>query len=484
MWISKFYYQLYLKRGTKVMIKKIALYLYIILISAFCALGYFGYISLNYGFDLKGGTELMVSVNSTSYIKEKLSKLTNRLKTISSDAIIQDTTIIFSSNENEDTVKNFLSNLNLLIYQKKDNLYYAHLNNIDDIEKNLISSSIDTIKSRIDPLGTKDISITQSGKNNLLISIPGEINLDHIEKILSQKAFLAFHFVVGEDDENAIKVFYKDSQKYEYVSEFPYITGSNLTHASPTIDLKSQNIISIRLDAAGTKTFSFMTKEKGRRIAIILDNEILTAPNVEDKILSGQASITGFKFIEEASNVALLLKSGSLKADFKIVQKFKVGPTIGEEAIKNSIPTIAKSIASVGALMIGCYGFYFGIISIFTILSTLILIVILMYTFSITLTLFGIGGIIATIGMCVDSNVLIFENIIHERKHNTINYIEKGFANAWITIFDSNITTIMSAIGLMIFGSTMLIGFAITLIIGILASIISAVYIAKELMVK
>lgn len=464
------------------MIKKIALYLYIILLSAFCALGYFGYISLNYGFDLKGGTELMVSVNSTSYIKEKLSKLTNRLKTISSDAIIQDTTIIFSSNENEETVKNFLGNLNL-IYQKKDNLYYADLNNIDDIQNNLISSSIDTIKSRIDPLGTKDISITQSGKNNLLISIPGEIDLNYIEKILSQKAFLAFHFVVGEDDKNASKVFYKDSQKYEYVSP-PYITGSNLTHASPKIDTYSQITVSIRLDAAGAKTFNFMTKEKGKRIAIILDNEILTAPNVNDNIMSGQADITGFKSIEEASNVALLLKSGSLKADFKIVQKFKIGPTIGEEAIKNSIPTIVKSIASVGALMIGCYGFSFGIISIFTVLSTLILIVMLMYIFSITLTLFGIGGIIATIGMCVDSNVLIFENIIHERKHNTINYIEKGFANAWITIFDSNITTIMSAIGLMIFGSTMLIGFAITLIIGILASIISAVYIAKQLMVK
>ena len=465
------------------MIKKIITYIVVIALTIIGILIQQAYIYPNYGLDLRGGTEMIIQVDSKPYLQNTLKKNLKKIQSISNDAAIQDIKITFSSNEDINKITSFLKNINMN-FIIKNNQYIAYLNDIHQIEKNLISNSIETIRSRIDPLGTKDISISQSDRDKIIIAVPGDTDLAYIESILNQKAELSFHFVTDPDEENVMQIYYKDSKdNFEYISEFSYITGDNLLNASPNINGSFQSVVSIKLDAPGAKTFSFMTKKRGKKLAIVIDNEILTAPTINDNITSGEAIITGFKSIEEASKIALFLKSGSLKANFKILQNFKIGPTIGYEAIKNTPTAALISILSVGALMIGAYGFMFGIVAILTIIFTLIILVFFMTSLNTTLTLFGIGGILATIGMCVDSNVLIFENIIEEKENQEINYIEKGFQNAWITIFDSNITTIIAAIALMVFGSSMIIGFAVTLIIGIFASLISAVYLSKEILI-
>ncbi len=467
------------------MISRIITYIisFLFIFGGYCL--YTDKINIKLGLDLKGGNEFLIKVDAKEYIAAKLKENARKFKTMTSSMTILSDKIEFTSQKNFDVLEPFLKSINLSCEKIHDDHYVATIDNIDEIKKNLMQSSIETIKNRIDSTGTQDISVVQQGHDLILLSIPNKIDEQYLNDVLSIKAKLSFHFVTEENNVNAKKLKMRNSDQYIFINSYEHISGANLINANPILDSYGSPAISIAFDKEGAEIFSFMTRKTGKKIAIVLDDEVITVASVNVHIVSGSAMITGSMSIEETSKISLFLKSGSMKADFTILQKTMTGPTIGQEAIQNSFLTSILSALAVSAFMIGYYGWFLGFIAVITILITILIILVSMALFGITMTLFGIGGLIATIGMCVDANVIIFENILDEqRSKNRMRCIERGFNNAWITILDSNLTTIIAALGLFIFGTTEIKGFAITLIIGIIGSIFSAVYLAKELMVQ
>ncbi len=360
--------------------------------------------------------------------------------------------------------------------------------------------ALETIRNRIDQFGVTEPDIRPQGENRILIQLPGIKDPERAIALIGKTARLEFKLV---DDEHSVQealkgnippateILYQISRDPQtgITRKIPYLlkkrtllTGEYITDARVQIESQfNQPYVSLSFDARGARLFDRITAENvGKRLAIVLDGHVYSAPEIRERISGGRAQITGNFTMEEAKDLAIVLRAGALPAPVKILEKRTVGPSLGRDSIEKGF----KSMLIGGFLVVLFMALYyrtFGLIADMALLLNVLFIMAGLAFFGATLTLPGIAGIILTIGMAVDANVLIFERIREELRDGKplLTAIDNGYSKAFVTILDANVTTFIAALVLFQFGTGPVRGFAVTLSIGISASFITAVFMTR-----
>lgn len=474
----------------------------------FFNLGIFSDNKVHLGLDLKGGSQLLLKIDYDAYIKDQLQFTIDELKTAfrknkirtvpkmkidTNEENEKEVYILFPILENNyKEIKDIVDDINpdLIVAEKDGNVEIRYDNNaINKAKYKLLEQSIEIVRKRIDETGTKEPIIQAQGRDRILVQVPGMESPDELKKVLGKTAKMTFHFVnTNIVDDNALpnniqKMKEMNNDFYYYVDKQIVLNGDLLQDASATYS-EGKPVVAFRMNALGAKKFAEITKNNiGKVLAVVLDNEVITAPRINTPILGGSGVITGNFTSEEANQVALLLRAGALPAPLDIIEERVVGPSLGEDSIKSGLEACALGLVIVFVFMLALYRF-FGIISTVTLTINLVLTLAVLSLLNATLTLPGIAGIVLSIGMAVDTNILIFERIKEEYRNTgkVYNSVANGFNYAWATIFDSNITTIIVAIILYALGTGAVKGFALVLGMGILTSLFSGVLLTKLLL--
>ena len=454
---------------------------------------------INLGLDLQGGSYLLLEVQTEVLMQEELNNIsdsiqliarglqTNIINIISEEDEIQ---LRFSNNDKLEEIrekfKNNYRNVNVTI---NNNTMKIAINEIfkKNIKESAIKQSLEIVRKRIDESGTKEPLIQRSGKKRILLQLPGIKDPERIKELLGTTAKLTFHMV---DDEDTISLkanrapfgkiivadFYNPEIKY-LVEKKSRVGGENLVDAKASFDPQEGHAVSFRFDTTGAQKFGKATSENvGKRFAVILDGVVITAPVINSAITGGSGIITGNFTSQEAADLSVLLRAGALPAPLSIIEERSVGPGLGADSIASGKIAAIIGMICVCIFMILIYG-VFGLLANLSLLANLFIIVSLLGTIGATLTLPGIAGIVLTIGMAVDANVLVFERIKEEanKKTSALEAVKNGFDKALSTILDANITTLIAALLLFVFGSGPIKGFSITLSLGVLASMFTAI---------
>jgi len=366
------------------------------------------------------------------------------------------------------------------------------------IRQRTLSQSITVIRRRLDGLGTTDPTIARSGADRVMVQVPGADDPQEIIDLVGTQAALSFHLVDntinpgpnGQARTPPGRTIYPvaNTQPVQYlaVETRQLLTGENLTQSNVTQHPSYVGpVVGFRLDTQGALIFGDVTRNnRGRQFAIVLDNEIITAPRINEPILGGSGVIGGGYTYETASQLVILLNAGALPATLTPVEQRTVSASLGQDQIESGTLAIIIGFAAVIVFMLAAYG-VFGIFSTLALLVNVVLILGGLSGLGMTLTLPGIAGIILTIGMAVDANVLIFERIREESRHGRTpaNAIQAGYERALAAILDANITTFIAAAVLFMLGAGPVRGFAVTLGVGILTSVFTAFVFSRLLAV-
>jgi preprotein translocase subunit SecD len=358
-----------------------------------------------------------------------------------------------------------------------------------------ISGAIETVRRRVDEYGTTEPIITRQGANRILVQVPGIQETQRLKELIGKTAKLSFHEVHPSqgrsNQEQPARGDYRsypadpssgETGTYYYLKELPVVRGDQLKSASQGFDSRTNEpVIQFTFNQAGARAFGgFTSKNVGRPFAIVLDGKVLSAPRIIEPILGGSGQISGQFSVQSANALAIQLRSGSLPADLKVVEERTVGPSLGADSIAaGRLAAIVGGVITI-ILTIWVYG-TFGILAVVGLFLNALIIIALMSAIGATLTLPGIAGLILTIGMAVDANVLIYERIREELRagKGAIGAIDTGFSRAMVTILDSQLTTLAAAIIMFWLGSGPIRGFAVSLSIGIFTSILTAVTIVR-----
>ncbi len=489
----------------------LAVCLFSILISLgnFFNFGIFSSNRVHLGLDLKGGSQILLKIDYDDYIKEQLKSTVaelrdefrkNRIRVIPRMRLNvvgekkENYIYLATTGEKENKeIQKILKKINPDLVVEKDsddNLSIKYdKSSLNAIKYKLLQQSIEIVRRRIDETGTKEPIIQAQGRDRILLQVPGMESPDELKAVLGKTAKMTFHFVnmnVANDSAlppNVEKLKEMNGNYEYYIDKNVILNGDLLQDANVTFS-EGKPAVAFKFNSLGAKKFAEITKKGvGRILAIVLDNEVVTAPRINGPILGGSGIISGNFTTEEANQVALLLRAGALPAPLEIIEERVVGPSLGQDSIRSGLQACALGIVFVLVFMILLYKF-FGIVANFTLIMNLVITLAALSLLNATLTLPGIAGIVLSIGMAVDTNVLIYERIREEyRKSGKVyNSILSGFDFAWATIFDSNITTLLIAIILYILGSGPVRGFALVLGIGIFASLFSGVLLTKLLL--
>ena len=355
------------------------------------------------------------------------------------------------------------------------------------LKNSTLDQAIEIVRRRVDELGTNEPNIVKRGNDRILVELPGLDDPARIKNLLGKTANLTFQFVSKSSEESfgtqTLK-YDEDDELEEIVSKRVILSGENLLDAKPSMNNETnETVVVFNLDRVGAKKFAKATsKGVGRQLAIVLDNKIISAPTISEAIVAGSGQISGDFTFQSATDLALLLRSGALPAPLNIIEERTVGPDLGKDSIKAGIISLIIGFILVILFMIYKYRI-FGLIANIALIINLILLVGILTILEATLTLPGIAGIILTVGMAVDANVLIFERIKEEtlREKNKIIAFDSGYTKSRTTILDANITTLIATIILFFMGSGPIKGFSITLGIGILTTLFTVYFIARLL---
>ena len=362
--------------------------------------------------------------------------------------------------------------------------------------RSIVDQSIEVIRRRVDELGTTEPNIQREGEDRILVEAPGLQDPGRLKALIGQTAALTFHLVdvtssmsdalQGRSPPGTILLNSVDDPPQPYiVEETPLLTGEDLIDAQPSFDSNTNEpVVSFRLSTTGARKFGTVTAQNvGRPFAIVLDDEVISAPVIREPITGGAGQISGSFSVETANDLSILLRAGALPARLTILEERTVGPGLGADSIRAGVVAAIVGAIAVIIFMIAVYGFL-GVLADIAVVVNVVLILGVMSLLGATLTLPGIAGIVLTIGMAVDSNVLIYERIREEARagRSAISSIDTGFTRALATILDANITTLIAAVVLFYLGSGPVRGFAVTLAIGILTTIFTA-FLVTRLMV-
>ncbi len=447
---------------------------------------------VNLGLDLKGGSQLLLEVDHEYYLKEQLNILKNEIREVfyeesikSVPEIIGGEKIIFNiSNEEEiNKIKKIIrkNNKNAELYEKSGHFEISLFNEEKiKIKQNLIKQSIEIIRRRVDENGTKEPTIISQGDNRILLQVPGIQNSAELKTLIGKTAKMTFHFLSENPIAEQSIQLTDDKGRIYNIKKDVILSGDLLVDANATF-YEGKPAVAFRFNSIGTRKFAQITKENiGKVFAIILDNKVITAPIINTVINQGSGIISGNFTTQEANQTALLLRAGSLPAPLSIVEERTVGPSLGSDSIQSGKIAIIASLIFVAIFMIIFYGL-FGFIADIAMFINIAIIISILAFFNATLTLPGIAGIVLTMGMSVDANVLIFERIKEELRDQKpiFNSIEQGFSQAYRTIIDSNLTTLIVALFLYMFGNGPIKGFSVTLSIGIISSMFTAILLTR-----
>jgi len=462
---------------------------------------------INLGLDLQGGSYLLLEIDNAPVIEQKLQNLTTTIRNYFKEQNIKINNIkiegenIFFNvdDQSKQTIIDTFTDENSDI-----NPYYprfkSHQLNIEDTGLNLKvnfskqglitlktssqDQAIEIVRRRIDEVGTNEPNILKRGNNRILVELPGLDDPMRVKSLLGKTANLTFRFVTNNENDSfgVEKLKYEDGIEEATVSKRIIISGDNLLDAQPKMDTQTnQTIVSFSLDRVGAKRFGKATSTGiGKQLAIVLDGKIISAPVIRDTIASGSGQISGGFTFQTATDLALLLRSGALPAPLDIIEERTVGPDLGQDSIDAGMIALTIGFLLVIIFMFVKYKI-FGLITNVTLIINLFILLGILTLFEATLTLPGIAGIILTVGMAVDANVLIFERIKEELKDekNNIVAFDSGYIKSRTAIIDANITTLLAAIILFFMGSGPIKGFSVTLGIGIFTTLFSVYFIAR-----
>ena len=473
---------------------------------------------IHLGLDLKGGMHLLLELDTVKLMQNMIDRKFSALK----DAMIRDGIRFLALDKQGNTLSVSVR------AEQKDKLYNLIGRDFPDlkagdtkaegdilrltfllpdkevagIKENAVRQALETIRNRIDQFGVTEPVIVQQGESQILVQLPGIKDPQRALELIGRTAQLEFKMV---DEENltrfregsvpegsevlTMRTRNKDTGIYTttpiLLKKQALLTGELLTDAKVRIggEFGSEPYVAIEFDSEGARIFDKTTAENvGKRLAIILDNTVYSAPVIKERISGGKASITGGFTPDEAKDLAIVLRAGALPAPVKVIQNITIGPTLGQDSIKKGIQAAILGAILVFVFMIYYYR-YSGVIADIALFLNLLYLLGAFTALKATMTLPGIAGIILTMGMGVDSNVLIFERIREElRLGKTVRAaVDAGYTKAWVTIFDSHITTLITTFILFTFGTGPIKGFAVTLSIGVIINLFTAVFGSKAI---
>lgn len=454
------------------------------------------------GLDLQGGSNLLLQVDFDTVMKDRMSTLEDSARQTLREHRIRYQNLSADSS----SVKVKIDNLNarnqaMGYFRKLEDGLNVSVNESGVIEikytdqalaqlrARVLDQSIEIVRRRIDELGTKEPVIQSQGIDRIVVQLPGVQNPEEVKQLLGKTAKMSFHLV--DDRTNAADarrgklnsasrvVSGMDGGEY-VIARKSVVGGENLVDSQVSFQ-DGGAVVSFKFDNVGGRKFGEVTKNNiGRQLAIVLDNEVISAPVIQSAIMGGSGVITGNFTSEDANELAMLLRSGALPAPLEVLEERTVGAGLGADSIQAGVFASVIGLIAVVVFMIAAYGL-FGLFTTIAVFMNLFLMLGAMSFIGTTLTLPGIAGIILTIGMAVDANVLIFERMREEVKNgrSTKDAAEAGFTEAWNTILDSNLTTLVAGFVLFWFGTGPVRGFAVTLTIGIITSMFTSVTVSR-----
>ena len=461
---------------------------------------------ISLGLDLQGGSSLLLEVKMDDVLKEKMETLEDSVRQSLRESRIRYKDL--SSNKDgvyvsvddyqaRDKAKSIFQKLDtgLVITEDENGSGLVTVKYTEpalaEIKYRVIDQSISIVRRRIDELGTKEPSIQGQGTDRILVQLPGVQNPEAVKILLGKTAKMSFHLVDetttvaqakrGKLNKNSRVMSGTNGEQYVIIRK-PVLGGENLTDARVSFQ-NGEPVVSFRFNTFGGRKFGEITSSHvNERLAIVLDNEVISAPNIEGPITGGSGVITGSFTTKSANDLALLLRSGALPAPLEVLEERTVGAGLGADSIKAGVTASIIGLIAVIIFMILAYGL-FGIMVDITVFFNLTIMLGIMSFIGTTLTLPGIAGVILTIGMAVDANILIFERMREEvNKGRSIrDAVSVGFTEAYRTIIDSNLTTLVASVVLFYFGSGPVRGFAVTLAIGILTSMFTSITVSRLL---
>ena len=466
---------------------------------------------INLGLDLQGGSYLLLEIDNSPVIEQKLQNFSITVRNFFKDKNIRiknlkflDESISFTTDqEYKDEVLNaFQDKESVLnpyyprfkshqfIIQEENNYFVVNYSKQGVVELKTSSQdqALEIVRRRVDEIGTNEPNILKRGNDRILVELPGLDDPMRIKKLLGKTANLTFRFVTNnaKDSFGAEKLKFENDQEEAVVSKRIILSGDNLLDAQPRMDSQTnETVVSFTLDRVGAKRFGKATSTGiGKQLAIVLDGKIISAPVIRDTIASGSGQISGGFTFQSATDLALLLRSGALPAPLNIIEERTVGPDLGQDSINAGIMALIIGFILVITFIFVKYRI-FGLITNIALILNLFLLIGILTIFEATLTLPGIAGIILTVGMAVDANVLIFERIKEELKDEKNNLIafDSGYTKSRTAILDANITTLLAAMILFFMGSGPIKGFSLTLGVGIFTTLFSVYFIARLLTV-
>ena len=466
---------------------------------------------INLGLDLQGGSYLLLEIDNTPVIEQKLQNLTITIRNYFKKKNIRlknlklsNQTLTFSVNDEfkQEVLDQFTSEeSDINPYYPRFKSHQLEILEVNDVfnvnfsKQGIVKlktssqdQALEIVRRRIDEIGTNEPNILKRGNDRILVELPGLDDPMRIKSLLGKTANLTFRFVTKnkEDSFGVEKLKFEEDDEEAFVSKRIIMSGDNLLDAQPRVDSETnETIVSFTLDRVGAKRFGKATSTGiGKQLAIVLDGKIISAPVIRDTIASGSGQISGGFTFQSATDLALLLRSGALPAPLNIIEERTVGPDLGQDSINAGMIALA-----IGFILVIFFIFIkykvFGLITNIALIINLFLLIGVLTIFEATLTLPGIAGIILTVGMAVDANVLIFERIKEELKNEKNNLIafDSGYTKSRTAILDANITTLLAAIILFFMGSGPVKGFAVTLGVGIFTTLFSVYFIARLLTV-
>ena len=460
------------------------------------------------GLDLKGGAQLLLEVDTGVMLKEKNLQLYDEVRSAMIDR--NKGVIRFSDLRNTDDGVSLIVREDGMLSKAKGRLRSVLGNNVD-VESNgkqlnisytakareemitdAMNRSIEIVRRRIDALGTKEPSIQSQGGKYILVQLPGVDNPEHIKELIGQTAKMTFHLV----NENVTREQMVSGRAPSGTDFLPYmenpeqtvpvyshveVSGDSLKNSEASFDQNNMPVVTTEFDASGARRFAKLTTEHvNERFAIVLDGKVLSAPTIREPIPGGRGQISGGFTLQQAKDLAVLLRSGALPAPLKVIEERSVGAGLGADTIASGKIGSAVGVLFVLVFMLLLYG-VFGLVADIVLIVNLMMIVGVSALFGATLTLPGIAGIVLTLGMAVDANILPFERIRDEVRAGTptLRAVDYGFTRSTKTVLDGELTNLICALILFQFGAGPIRGFAVTLSIGVMTTLFTCLLLSR-----
>ncbi|OQW59085.1 MAG: preprotein translocase subunit SecD [Proteobacteria bacterium HN_bin10] len=473
--------------------------------------------AINLGLDLRGGSQLLLEIDTATMQHQQLDNIADQMASALREAdpqirytgrgVVGDAARIRLIDPTQmEAARRVLRPLGqstttgndiIEFTESADGLIEARITpaHLRELSRQAAQQSIEVIRRRIDPTGTSEVTIVRQGDDRIIVQAPGVSDPEMLKARIGQTALMTFHMVRNVPPEDAaagrtpigamvVQPYPDSGGSSEVVERRPRFTGERLVRANPSTDPQTgEFVLSFALDSEGTRLFCRITRQyTGERFAILLDNQVLTAPRINEPICGGTGQISGNFTAESANNLAVMLRAGALPAPLSVIDERTVDASLGRDAIESGARASAVAGVVTFLFMLLAYGL-FGIFACLALVVNFILIMAAMSTIGAALTLPGIAGLILTVAMAVDANVLIYERMREEAAagRGPALAIDAGFNRAMITIIDANLTTILAAAILFQFGAGPVRGFAWTLSIGVVTSVFAAVLVTQIL---